>query len=272
VRRGAGTFRADLAGHPFDAPSLLFAAPYQVVRVEPREPVDGVVIQFHANFLCVETYHAEVGCDGVLFNPSCGVPLVRADEPLAARFAADVDALRSELRAAGLAHAEALVAQLKLLLIRATRAKLRQQQDVAAPPHRRLPRALVELRALIDARFRESRRPADYARLLHLAPKALAKLVRAHLGTTLTELLRERVMRRAKWEMLHTDKPVKQVAGELGFDDVFYFSRLFKRATGASPTSFRAYETAIRGGGNSSIGSRLPSIPPAPRPGEESGI
>jgi AraC-like DNA-binding protein len=59
-----------------------------------------------------------------------------------------------------------------------------------------------------------------------MTPKSLGKLVKAHLHKTLTELIRERILREAKWEMLHTTKPVKQVARELGFEDVFYFSRL----------------------------------------------
>jgi AraC family transcriptional regulator, transcriptional activator of pobA len=52
---------------------------------------------------------------------------------------------------------------------------------------------------------------------------------------------------------LHTLKPVKQIATDLGFDDIFYFSRLFKQATGCSPTFFRDYETEIRRGRNLSM-------------------
>ena len=74
-----------------------------------------------------------------------------------------------------------------------------------------------------------------------------------HLNKTLTELIRERILRQAKWELLHTRKPVKEIAAELGFEDIFYFSRLFKSATGCSPTFFREFETAIRGGRNLSM-------------------
>jgi len=78
-------------------------------------------------------------------------------------------------------------------------------------------------------------------------------LVNIHRHKTLTELIRERIVKQAKWELLHTLKSVKQIATDLGFDDIFYFSRLFKRATGRSPTFFRDYETEIRSGRNLSM-------------------
>ena len=36
-----------------------------------------------------------------------------------------------------------------------------------------------------------------------------------------------------------TDKPVKEIASELGFDDPYYFSRLFKKIMAVSPSDFR---------------------------------
>jgi len=268
VRQGSGTFQADLARHQFDGPTLLFAVPYQILRIDSCEPIDGVVIQFHANFLCIETYHDEIGCNGVLFNAGCGAPLVRLDDVMVRQLAGDVEALRCELRESGLAQSEALVSQLKLLLIRATRAKLRQQ-ELDTPSVAREPEAVSRLRDLVERHYRQLRRPSEYAKLLHLAPKTLARLAKTYLGLSVTELLRERIMRQAKWELLHTTKPVKQVAAEMGFADVFYFSRAFKRATGCSPAFFREYETAIRGGRNLSMQSRHPSIPSPAATGDQ---
>jgi AraC-like DNA-binding protein len=261
AREGRGTFWADLARHPFRAPCLLFFNPYQAIRLLPEGPLSGWCVQFHANFLCIETYHHEIGCNGVLFNDVHSVPLVALDAPRERELDDLLGHVRAELREAGLAHAEALVSYLKLLLVKASRWKLEQQAVPAGAPARRPP-ALDRLRRLIEEHYRSKHRPRDYAALLHLAPKSLAKLVKAHLHKTLTELIRERVLKQAKWELLHTLKPVKQVAAELGFDDELYFSRLFKRATGCSPTFFRELETAVRGGSNLSPHFRQP--PPGP--------
>ena len=247
VREGSGVFWSDAARHPFGPGSLLCVVPYQPFRICADAPVRGAAIQFHANFFCMEAHHAEVGCNGVLFNDVYGVPLVRLDAALDREFGRVVEAMRGELHEGGLAHPELLVSYLKILLVKATRLKVSQQAIEGGGPGRR-PGVLDELVRLIEERHRTVRRPSEYARLLHLAPKSLARLVKTHLHKTLTELIRERVMRQAKWDLLHTDKPVKRIAAELGFEDVFYFSRQFRRATGMAPTEFRRFETTIRAG------------------------
>jgi AraC-like DNA-binding protein len=252
VQEGSGTFCADMGRHPFGPNSMLFLVPYQSFRFICDCPLRGVTLKFHANFLCIETHHEEVGCNGVLFNDTYGIPAVQLDESHARECSGLLDEVRRELREGGLAHSEVLLSYLKIFLVRATRLKL-QQQELAQNPHARRPEILTQLRDLIEEHFRVHHAPSDYARMLHVSPKALSRIVRSHFNKTLTELIRERIARQAKWEMLHTTKPVKQVAMELGFDDTFYFSRLFKRATGCSPSFFRDYETTIRGGRNLSM-------------------
>ena len=249
LREGQGTFWADLAEHEFQASSLLFFVPYQPFRVVPESPLRGLGIQFHANFLCIETHHAEVGCNGVLFNDVYGVPCVRLDQGQDREFLTIVDAMREELASGGLAHSELLLSYLKIFLVKAARLKL-EGQDAPQVRDPERPAAVEELKRLIEENFRVEHSPSYYARRLHLAPKSLAKLARKHFHKTPTELIRECIVRQAKWDLLHTRKPVKQIAAEVGFADELYFSRLFKRATGCAPTFFREFETAVRGGKN----------------------
>jgi AraC-like DNA-binding protein len=253
IESGSGTFWADASHFEFGPDSLLFFVPYQHVRFVPDSPVHGEVIQFHANFLCVETFHAEVGCSGVLFNDPYGIPVVTLDEQAKVEVTNLIERIRKEQSDSDLAFGEVMLAYLKVLLILA--ARLKSPTSGACVPGANDLRhpILVQLRDLIEQNFHTLHSPADYAKRLHLTAKTLGRIVREHLGTTPTDLIRNRILIHAKWQLLHTLKPVKEVSRELGFSDELYFSRLFKKATGHSPTFFREFETEIRGGSNLSM-------------------
>jgi AraC-like DNA-binding protein len=160
----------------------------------------------------------------------------------------------------GLAFGDVMLAYLKVLLILAARLKS-PGAGACGPGAVDLRHPVIgQLRDLIEENYHTLHSPADYARQLHLTSKTLGRIVREHLGTTPTDLIRNRILIHAKWQLLHTLKPVKEVARELGFSDELYFSRLFKKATGYSPTFFREFETEIRGGSNLSMISDDASI------------
>lgn len=253
LREGAGVYHADLSTGTFAGPVLLCFNPYQTFFLEATDPLDGTVLQFHANFFCIETHHQAVGCNGVLFNDVYGQPLVRLNTSQSAEFDDLLMQMMRELCDSGVAQAEALVSLLKMFLIKATRLKLEQDKLPLDAATANKPPVLETLVALIEEHFRTRHAPADYAEALHITPKSLGKLVKAHFGRTLTELIRDRLLKHAKWQLLHTQRPVKEIAWEIGFADEFYFSRLFKQSTGLAPTAFREFETAIRGGRNLSM-------------------
>lgn len=260
IESGSGTFWADTSCFSFHADSLLFFVPYQRIRFTPETPVRARVIQFHANFLCIETFHAEAGCSGILFNDPYCIPLLELDEPTKSKVVDLIKRMSREQDSQEVAYDEVLLACLKVLLIDATRLKTRcstQCRPGAFDP--RHP-TLVELHDLIETHYQTLHAPADYASRLHVTAKTLGRIVREHLGTTPTELIRGRILIHAKWQLLHTLKPVKEISRELGFSDELYFSRLFKKATGYSPTFFRNFETEIRGGSNLSMLSSNPPI------------
>ncbi len=253
IESGSGTFWADASQFTFGPDALLFFVPYQHIRFAPDAPVHGEVVQFHANFLCVETFHAEVGCSGVLFNDPYGIPVVVMDGQAKSDVKSLIDRIRKEHDERDLAFNEVMLAHLKVLLILATRLK---SSTAACRPGADLRHPLLsELRDLIEQNYCTLHTPADYARKLHVTAKTLGRIVRENLGTTPTDLIRNRILIHAKWQLLHTLKPVKEISREIGFSDELYFSRLFKKATGYSPTFFREFETEIRGGSNLSMSS-----------------
>ena len=52
-------------------------------------------------------------------------------------------------------------------------------------------------------------------------------------------MIRDRIVREARRNLVYTNLPVSTIAYALGFEDPAYFSRTFSIATGLSPSEFR---------------------------------
>src|SRR5260370_2519923 len=114
IKTGSGAWDLDLATFSFSSPALLFAAPYPAILLRSPEPITGVCIRFHAEFLCIETHHEAVGCNGVLFNNVYGLPLTRLTPDNEPVFAALVGQIHPVLGLCGLATPEILVSYLEI--------------------------------------------------------------------------------------------------------------------------------------------------------------
>jgi two-component system response regulator YesN len=78
------------------------------------------------------------------------------------------------------------------------------------------------------------------AREVHLSPAYFSCLFSREQGQTFTEFLTATRLEKAK-ELLRTAPalPISDVAGEVGYEDVSYFSRVFKKKTGTTPAHYR---------------------------------
>ena len=80
----------------------------------------------------------------------------------------------------------------------------------------------------------------DLARLMGYSPKHTSALFKQQTGMTFTEYrLREKI-EEAKERLASSDRPVKQIAYDLAYENPESFERIFKRRTGLTPTQYRA--------------------------------
>jgi AraC-like DNA-binding protein len=91
----------------------------------------------------------------------------------------------------------------------------------------------------IEEHFDHKHRPADYAKLLNVTVKTLNRMAKKHREETVGDMISERITAQAKHELYISDKPIKEIASDLGFGDIAYFSRFFKVHTGISPDIYR---------------------------------
>lgn len=240
VQKGSGRYQADISEYAFEPGTIFFFTPYQPFRFMHAEQVSGLVLHFHPDFFCIEKHKKEVSCNGVLFNNVYQPPTIKVSDKDALALADMLEKFKTEMSSDAIARYDLLVSYLKIFLITASRIKIEQHPELMeqnSPAGE--PFILLNLKTLIEKHYRDKHTPAEFAALLFISPKALGKLTKTHFNKTPTDLIQERIIIEAKRELYLTDKPIKRIAAELGYDDEFYFSRLFKNKTNASPQLYR---------------------------------
>jgi len=240
VTEGDGIVNADFAEYNFSANSLFAFAPYQPYMFTADNPIKGIAIYFHPEFFCIHKHHKEVGSNGVLYNNVYQAPFVTVDETSAATFKMLCDQIKTEMQNPAMAQYELLVSYLKIFLITATRLKAEQQPKAAELiKDNKEPFILQKLKDAIEDNFKTKHSPSDYAEMLYISPKTLAKITKTHFNKTISSLINERIIIEAKRELYVTDKTIKEIAYELGYEDEYYFSRFFKVNAEVSPQLYR---------------------------------
>ncbi len=240
IQRGNGKVKADFSEYDFVASSLFAFSPYQPFMLVDKEPIKGVVINFHPDFYCIHLHQKEVACNGVLFNNIYQPPFTIIDDTTALTLKMLLEQMKTEMQNPALAQYELLVSYLKIFLITVSRLKTQQQPEILSSiSELNQPFVLQNLKDAIEKDFKRKHSASDYATILNISLKALAKITKTHFNKTLTEIISERIIIEAKRELYLTNKAVKEIAYELGYDDEHYFSRFFKTNADVSPQMYR---------------------------------
>lgn len=93
---------------------------------------------------------------------------------------------------------------------------------------------------LVEANFMNERSVGFYARQLHIHPNYLNALVKKYTGLKAKESIRNRLILETKYLLHSTNLTIKEIAGQMGFDDPNYFTAFFKRCENTSPVLYRA--------------------------------
>jgi len=98
---------------------------------------------------------------------------------------------------------------------------------------------VIRLKKLIDANLKNEKRPSRYAEMLNISEVYLNEAVKKATGFSVSAFIRSQVVLAAKRHLVYTSLSASEIALELGYEDYAYFSKLFKKDTGVSPTQYR---------------------------------
>jgi AraC-like DNA-binding protein len=107
--------------------------------------------------------------------------------------------------------------------------------------HRRVLRARDEM----DRRYAEPLDVPSLAAVAHLSASQFGRVFKQVYGETPHRYLQRRRVERAMTLLRQTDRPVTDVAWDVGFASLGTFSATFRRVVGLSPTEFRAQHPPV---------------------------
>lgn len=212
----------DEVQHQLTAPAVVVVPPLTVHAYQFSNDVDGVVVTLMER----DVRAAGAGeMPAMVFSGSGDVGdaidrlIVEADHP-------------------GPGHGVAMRALIALLLVAIGRARQASEAPQAKVNNRSVLHAQA-YRWMVDHRFRETRRIADYADALSISPTHLNRVCREVLGASALQVIERRVALEARRQLLFSGLPIKQIGAELGYEDPAYFSRVLTRVLGMAPAVYR---------------------------------
>lgn len=99
--------------------------------------------------------------------------------------------------------------------------------------------ALQEIATYIQNNIKTKITIDDLAHAANLHPNYLIRLFKRNYGMSPIHYINALKINLAKDELNYTDHAIGHIADSLGFNDIYYFSRLFKKLTGMSPKQYR---------------------------------
>ncbi|KAA2238399.1 AraC family transcriptional regulator [Chitinophaga agrisoli] len=238
IRKGKGRVCFDAARYDFSENCLIRFPIYQPFQIEGEGPLDGILLRFHPDFFWNHKYDMELTSKQVLFKSTGEIPLIKISKEEMDQLLDPLDHLLSELNSDGLGRYDIAISWVKIFMIYASRIKM-ERGVVHSEALSEVHYAVRELVNAVEQHYQRKHRPADYAKLLNVSVKTLNRTAKQHLGKTVGDMISERIITQAKHELYLSDKPIKQIAFDLGFQDVAYFSRFFKAQTTMSPELYR---------------------------------
>lgn len=228
----------DFSHYKTEQPSLFFLT-NQHLQVE-KGVKESNLLYYNRDFYCIQIHDKEVACDGLLFHNVFEIPFVVLNEKENTVIKNIFQSIKQELEWKDSSAEEMIRTYLKQIIIHATRMWKKQNMDndtVKIPGHEL--DIFRDFSRYLEIHFREKHHVADYAGLLHVVPKTLTHRFKNLNLESPNRMIINRILLEAKRLLLYTDKPVKEIAYNLGYEDPAYFNRLFTGKTGSTPTNFR---------------------------------
>lgn len=228
IEKGSGVHTIDFENYNVTDYCVFFLAPGQAHEWVLSAQTTGYQILFSADFLPRHHY------EDPFFAPK-SVPFLQIDQTCYNQLSVEIQQMERELQEDLDYGKEILENRLRIVLAWLRRWYIKTY----ASPLVKRSRLLEQFLDLLERDYKDNHDVGYYAESLHVTPNYLNTICKRVTGKTAGEQVRDRIILEIKRMLVLTDTGIKAIAFDLGFNDVSYFGRFFKKFTGQTPVAFR---------------------------------
>lgn len=208
----------------------------QKIRFQ-QETLPLTAFTFNREFYCIQDHDEEVSCNGIIFFGTQAPPIITLSKKEAQKFEMLFEVFLDEFTTRDNIQGEMLMMLLKRLIIKTTR--LAKEQLIPSDLKENQVDMVRKFNVLVDIHFRSKKQVSEYADLLFKSPKTLSNLFAKYNQKSPLLIIHERTVLEAKRLLMYTEKSSKEIAFDLGFEEVGTFHKLFKKVTNQTPQAFK---------------------------------
>jgi AraC-like DNA-binding protein len=231
---GSGFLQVDEQIYEIDPDSLYFLAPGCLSRRDQRTALRGYHMSFSLEFLYVNGIQHGITRWLESQAVKVQVPVLRNETDTRGRIGQIILEINREFNDNTDMSSDIISGLLSILLM-----YLKRKAGDIYNPATTETQMVRDFLTSVKRQFTNKRMVYDYAIELSVTPNYLNRIVKRLTGTTASDHIQQQIVLEAKRQVIQCNASMKEVAYNLGFDNLAHFSRFFKNKCGQSYSAFK---------------------------------
>lgn len=233
IESGRGSHEIDLIDYEVNDHMIFCLRPGQVHQLKLENETKGYVMRFNTNFYYPNDKSVVQKFRKASHNNLCPLDTERFE-----RVYAIAKRIFKEFIEKEEGYTNIIKASLDMFFIELVRRCKREGLEVSYVDSYKQER-LEEFFEHLRKNLYTMKQVSHYTELMSLSPFQLNEITKTTIGKTASEIINEQIILEAKRHLLALDEQVKVISEHLGYEDVSYFIRFFRKHTGHSPDAYR---------------------------------